>query len=155
MHAMVAKLGKRGMAMRSTRARRDARLLCDASHDSRSETLDSAIWPQNLLARERACASAIKTIRVPTTFPPSVQYSSQKPRRSREEVITPTFCQPSSSIESKRWVGTLSRSGVRLRLPAPRHKFVDAILRPTVDEARQQLGHVGQRIDFMELTGFD
>jgi hypothetical protein len=61
----------------------------------------------------------------------------------------------SGVILGKRWVGTLSRSGVRLRLPAPRHKFVDAILRPTVDEARQQLGHVGQRIDFMELTGFD
>ena len=41
------------------------------------------------------------------------------------------------AVLGKRWAGTLSRSGVRLRLPAPRHEFVDAVLRPTVYEARQ------------------
>ena len=59
------------------------------------------------------------------------------------------------AIESKRWVGTLSRSGGRFGIPAPRHEFVDAVLGPTVYEARQQLGHVGQRINFVELTGLD
>ena len=51
------------------------------------------------------------------------------------------------AVSGKRWAGTLSRSGVRFGLPAPRHEFVDAVLGPTVYEARQQLGHVGQRIN--------
>ena len=58
-------------------------------------------------------------------------------------------------VQRKRWVGTLSRSGGRFGIPAPRHEFVDAVLGPTVYEARQQLGHVGQRINFVELTGLD
>jgi hypothetical protein len=58
-------------------------------------------------------------------------------------------------IKRKRCAGTLSRSGVRFRLPAPGHEFVDAVLRPTVYEARQQLGHVCQRIDFVKFTGLD
>jgi hypothetical protein len=55
----------------------------------------------------------------------------------------------------KRWVGALSRSGVRFGYPAPRHEFVDAVLGPTVHEAGQQFGHVGQRIDFIKFAGLD
>ena len=46
-------------------------------------------------------------------------------------------------------------SGCGCRLPAPWHKFVDACLRPSVNEAGQQIGEVGLRIDAVELTGFD
>ena len=60
-----------------------------------------------------------------------------------------------SPVECKRCAGTLSGSGVRFGFPAPGHEFVDTLLRPAVDETCQQLGHVGQRIDAVELAGLD
>jgi hypothetical protein len=39
--------------------------------------------------------------------------------------------------------------------PVPRHQFVDAFLRPAVDEACQQIGKIGLRIDAVELAGLD
>jgi len=58
-------------------------------------------------------------------------------------------------MDGKRCAVALSRSGVGLGLPAPGHKFVDPILRPAVDEARQQFGHVGLWIDVVEFAGLD
>ncbi len=58
-------------------------------------------------------------------------------------------------VDRKRWVGALLRSGVWFGRPAPRHEFVDAVLGPTVHEAGQQFGHVGQRIDFIKFAGLD
>jgi hypothetical protein len=46
-------------------------------------------------------------------------------------------------------------SGGLLERPVPRHQFVDALLRPTVDEACQQVDKIGLRIDAVELTGLD
>src|SRR3954462_245033 len=37
----------------------------------------------------------------------------------------------------------------------PGHKLVDVRLRPTVDEARQQFGEVGLRVDAVDLAGLD
>jgi NAD(P)-dependent dehydrogenase (short-subunit alcohol dehydrogenase family) len=58
------------------------------------------------------------------------------------------------AIWRKRCFGTLVGS-TALRLPAPGHEFVDALLRPAIDEACQQFGHVCQRVDAVELTGLD
>ena len=49
----------------------------------------------------------------------------------------------------------ISRSGWVLGCPEPRHQFIDAILRPPIHEAGQQVGKVGVRIDAVQLTGLD
>jgi hypothetical protein len=48
-----------------------------------------------------------------------------------------------------------SDSGGRLKRPVPRHQFVDALLRPAVDEPCQQVDKIGLRIDAIELAGLD
>ena len=40
-------------------------------------------------------------------------------------------------------------------LPVPRHQFVDAFLRPAVDEVCQQIREIGLRIDAVKLAGLD
>jgi hypothetical protein len=39
--------------------------------------------------------------------------------------------------------------------PAPRHEFVDAALRPSLDEASEEVGEVPLRIDTVELARLD
>jgi hypothetical protein len=39
--------------------------------------------------------------------------------------------------------------------PMPRHEFVDAGLRPAIDQARQHVGEVALRIDQNQLAGLD
>jgi hypothetical protein len=62
-------------------------------------------------------------------------------------------------IDRKRCSVTLGIIGasawVLFGCPVPRHQFVDAFLRPAVDEACQQIGKIGLRIDAVELAGLD
>ena len=46
-------------------------------------------------------------------------------------------------------------SGWLLGRPVPRHQFLDTLLGPAVDEACQQIGKIGLRIDAIEFAGFD
>jgi len=48
-------------------------------------------------------------------------------------------------------LGIFSASRRRLRHPAPRHQFIDALLRPAVHEACQQVGEIDLRIDKSEV----
>jgi hypothetical protein len=52
-------------------------------------------------------------------------------------------------------LGIVRGSGRVIRLPVPRHQFVDALLRPAVDEACQQIREIGLRIDAIEFAGLD
>ena len=61
-------------------------------------------------------------------------------------------------VKRKRCSATLGRvsaSGWVVGRPVPRHQFVDALLRPAVDEACQQIGEIGLRIDAIEFAGLD
>jgi hypothetical protein len=49
----------------------------------------------------------------------------------------------------------VSASGWVVGLPIPRHQLVDALLRPAVDEACQQIREICLRIDAVELAGLD
>jgi len=46
-------------------------------------------------------------------------------------------------------------SGLRLRCSVQGHQFIDAFLWPAVDEACQQIGEIGLRIDAIQLAGLD
>jgi hypothetical protein len=39
------------------------------------------------------------------------------------------------------------------RCPVPRHQFIDAVLRPAVHQACQQVSEVSLRIDAIEFAG--
>ena len=52
-------------------------------------------------------------------------------------------------------LGLSAPSGWVVGLPIPRHQFVDAFLRPAVDEACQQIRKIGLRIDAIEFAGLD
>jgi hypothetical protein len=49
----------------------------------------------------------------------------------------------------------ISGSGWVVGLPVPRHQLVDALLRPAINEACQQIGEIGLRIDAVEFAGLD
>src|SRR4030088_971002 len=49
----------------------------------------------------------------------------------------------------------VSALGWVVGLPIPRHQLVDAFLRPSVDQACQQIREIGLWIDPVELAGLD
>jgi hypothetical protein len=56
----------------------------------------------------------------------------------------------------KRCCATLQRtagSGWLLVRPEPRHQFVDAVVRPAVHQACDEIGEIDLRIDAIQLTG--
>ena len=56
-------------------------------------------------------------------------------------------------------MGGTDSGGALIRLtglgPGPRQKLVEAVVRPEVDEAGEDIGEVGLRVDVLELAGFD
>ena len=58
----------------------------------------------------------------------------------------------------KRCSATLRRtagSGWPLVRPEPRHQFIDAVLRPAIHQACDEIGEIDLRIDAIQLTGLD
>ena len=61
-------------------------------------------------------------------------------------------------VRGKRCSATVrrvARSGRLSGCPEPWHQFVDALLRPAVHEACQEIGEIGLRVDVIQLTGLD
>src|SRR3954470_18004450 len=52
-------------------------------------------------------------------------------------------------------LGGVMISGWLFGCPVPRHQFIDAVLRPAVHQACQQISEIGLRIDAIELAGLD
>jgi hypothetical protein len=63
-----------------------------------------------------------------------------------------------NTVERKRCSATLRRtagSGWPLVRPEPRHQFIDAVLRPAIHQACDEIGEIDLRIDAIQLTGLD
>ena len=61
-------------------------------------------------------------------------------------------------VMRKRCSATLRRtagSGWPLVRPEPRHQFIDAVLRPAIHQACDEIGEIDLRIDAIQLTGLD
>src|SRR3954471_11754886 len=81
------------------------------------------------------------------------------PREQRPMALSrhPSFHSATRSIVSviPPLLGSPGDSGRLLWRPVPRHQLIDALLRPAVDKACQQVGEVGLRIDVIQFARLD